>query len=338
MIQNSADAAREYRAGIAAYESLPTSGSRVSDVRASLAEARRGWARTLASSGDTEAALTQIRLALEARRQIAAENPHDAAARQGLEHALQMHGDIYGDLPRKQTQAAESLSEALSIARSLVAEFPDQNTYRTDLASVLSSFGNNWQKANEPQRAYPFYRESLSLVRELAAADPADARSRRSVAIHSTNLALVLEIMGQSGEAERLYRESIVLQQRLMEQNPASRRHPYDLAFVRGALGRLLIKNGRAADGRQELHAASDLQNRLLEFDPENPDYRMRQSQVLKTLGDELRERREWALALAEYQRAAKLLRSRRGETVPGTNPDEIAARIAACQREIAGK
>jgi eukaryotic-like serine/threonine-protein kinase len=331
LMRNGAAAEREYRAAIAAYEPLLSS-------RASLADARREYARVIALSGDAAGALAQIHLALDARRQIADENPRDAAARQGLEHAWQMLGDIQSEYARQYEQASESLTRALTIARALVAEFPDQNSYRTDLASVLSSLGNNRQQTKEPEQAYPFYSESLKLVRELAAADPADARSRRSLAIHSTNLALVLEKIGQPADAERLYRESIVLQQQLIEQDPASRRHSYDLAFVRGALGRLLVKLKRADEGRQELQEAAALHNRLLQLDPENIEYRMRQSRILEALGDELRDRRDWDLALAEYQQAADLLRSRHGETVFGGNPEEIAQRIAACRNKMTAR
>ena len=275
-----------------------------------LADARRDLTKIIAPAGDTAGALTQVHLALEARRQIAGENPRDAAALRGLEQAWQMLGDIQSDNANQYEQAADSLGRALSIARSLVAQFPNQNVYRTDLASVLSSLGNNWQQAKEPVRAYPFYKESLALVRQLAAADPADARSQRSLAIHGTNLALVLEKMGQVRKAERLYRESIVLQQQLMEQDPASLRHPYDLSFVQAALGRLLIKNKHAAAGRQELQAAAAINNRLLKLDPENTGYRQRQSHILEALGDELQSRHKWDLALVQYQQAADILRS----------------------------
>ncbi len=329
LIQNGAAAAREYRAAIAIYETLPTSQS--TDFRANLADARRDLAKTMATAGDTVGALAQVHLALAARLQIANENPRDPAARRGLERAWQMLGDIQSE--KASEQAADSLTRALSIARALATEFPDQNAYRTELASVLSSLGNNWQHAGDSARAYPFYRASLSLIRELAAADPADARSKRSLAIHSTNLALALERTGQPAEAERLYRESIVLQQELIDQDPASPRHTFDLAFARVSLGRLLVKNGRAAEGRQELQESADLLRQLLQLDPENVEYRMRQSRVLEALGDELRDRRKWDLALTEYQQAAELLRSRHGETVLGGNPQEIADRIAACHR-----
>ncbi len=336
LMRNGAAADREYRAAIAAYEPLLSrTESAGGNFRANLADARREYAHVIASAGDTAGALAQIHLALDARRQIAGENPRDPAARQGLEHAWQMLGDIQSENARQYDQASESLTRALTIARSLAAEFPDQNVYRTDLASVLSSLGNNRQQAKEPEQAYLFYRESLALVRELAAADPADARSHRSLAIHSTNLALVLEKMGQPAEAERLYRESIVLQQQLIEQDPASRRHSYDLAFVRGALGRLLVKEKRAAEGRQELQEAFALHHRLLELDPENIEYRMRQSRILEALGDELRDRNNWDQALADYRQAADLLKPRHGETVFGGNPEEIAQRIAACQRSM---
>jgi tetratricopeptide (TPR) repeat protein len=331
LMRNGSAANLEYRAAIAAYEPLASSPA----VRASLADARREYARVIALSGDAPGALAQIHLALDARLQIADENPRDAAARQGLEHAWQMLGEIQSEYARQYQPAAESLARALTIARSLAAEFPDQNAYRTDLASVLSSLGNNRQQAKEPAQAYPFYRESLALVRELAAADPADARSRRSLAIHSTNLALVLEKMGQPAEAERLYRESIVLQQQLIDQDPASRRHPFDLGFVRGALGRLLVKANRAAEGRQELQEAAAIHQRLLQLDPENIEYRTRQSRIFEALGDELQDRRQWDQALAEYQQAADLLKPRHGETVFGGNPEEIAQRIAACQKRM---
>ncbi len=331
-------AAREYREAIAVYEALPATVATAKDFRGSLADARRALATTIAAEGDANGALVQIHLALDSLRKIVSEFPRDVDARRGLERAWQTLGDIQSSYLNEYAEASKSLTEALSIARALVVEFPGQNAYRTDLASVLSTLGNTWSQAQDPGRAYPFYRESWTLVRALAVADPADARTRRSVAIHSTNLGLVLDKRGEIAEAEQLFRDSIALQLSLIEQNPENRQHPYDLAFARASLGRLLVRTGRRTDGRHELEKSASLGQGLLKIDPENLEYRLRLSRTYESLADELRSRRVWELARTGYQQAIDLLRSRHGETVPGVHVQKLAERIASCDRALSGQ
>jgi tetratricopeptide (TPR) repeat protein len=150
LVVKSAHAVREYRDAVQIYERLATADSASAGARAQLADARQNLAVSLASVEDKQGALEQIQLAVNLRRDILAGNPKDAAAQRGLEQAWLIRGNLERDQSGNYTSAVESQMQALAIARALAVRFPHQNSYRTDVASVLSSLGNTWMSAKEP--------------------------------------------------------------------------------------------------------------------------------------------------------------------------------------------
>lgn len=144
------------------------------------------------------------------------------------------------------TEAVAAQRRAVEISETLVAEFPEEMSYRRDLAAsannlavILSMAGGE----SDLVAAGAMRKRALELLEEVYAKQPQDQELRRNLALTLANVAGELKGGEGAAEAELLYERATRIQRELVSES-GEPKQIQQLAHLRGAAARLAYGRG----------------------------------------------------------------------------------------------
>jgi tetratricopeptide (TPR) repeat protein len=292
-----------------------------SDSRAKRREAEANFRRACAAVDDLLERIGKQRLAHEPRqerlrrdlleqalafyRQFLDERGDDPLVRWRTGVALRNAADVEG-LLGKQAEAERHYERALELLGGLAKEFPDDASYRRDLALARYRLGLLLAQGQRLAQAEEAYRAARDLQRQLVAEAPREPGPLQELAATTHALGLLLRQRNQNGEAEEAYRESILLCERLLADFPPRPAYRQELARALNKLGELEAALGRADEAGRSYRAARDRLLELTREAPDNPEYQEELALTHDQFGQLLRDS-DPKEAEAEYREALRL-------------------------------
>ena len=251
----------------------------------------------LVQLGDRQGARRALESALDACRELAAEDPSNNGH---VAMTLNNLGLVLRDLGER-AQAREALEEALEIRRDLAKDEPA--AFLPYVAGTLNNLGLALSDLGARSKARAAHEEALSIRRDLAKAEP--AAFLPDVAETLNNLGIVLCALGERARARQVYEEALGIYRKLVEAEPAA-----FLPYVAGTLnnlGNVLCALGERAQAREALEEALEIRRDLAKVEPAAflPDVAM----TLNNLGLVLTELEEWAQARQALEEALEIRR-----------------------------
>jgi serine/threonine protein kinase/Tfp pilus assembly protein PilF len=196
--------------------------------------------------------------ALALCKQVATEDPANAASQNDLAQAHDTLGTLFWDTGRL-AQAEESWRRALAINQPLADRFPDMPAYTRSLAGSYHQLGTLLQATDRTSEAEPCLRRALALAKKLADDFPNNLEHRGQLVRSNLNLATLLKDTGRIPEAEEACRQALALQRELVNRFPGSRTFQSKLAAGYNILGTLLKDAGRLREAEQAFGEALGL-------------------------------------------------------------------------------
>ncbi len=323
-------------------------------VRAPTADIRRTAFRAplylgdaLFDAGDYDAALAMFHKALGIADSARDDPPVSdyrhriAVARERLGIMLTVKGDGEGALASFR-QALEN-EEAMSVAE------PDNADYvglkangHYYVGDALKSLGRYPQALEEEYRA-------LALYEELSRADPRNAGPKKDTAGCLHKIAEVMTANGDHAGARRMLERAVAIRRELAEHDRGSAEYVDDLADSLTLWGESLIATIDPPRAIEKLDEARALREPMVASRSQQAVYRRGLARLYTALGDAhaAAARRStgtsaadgWRAARGRYQQALDLWRDldrRRALWAEDAGrPDEVARRLAACDREL---
>ncbi len=208
--------------------------------------------------GDRQAARQALESALDAFRDLAAEDP---SHNNHVAMTLNNLGNVLSDLGER-AQARDAHEEALSIRRDLAKAEPA--AFLPDVAMTLNNLGNVLSDLGERAQARQAYEEALPIYRDLAKAEPAAFLPH--VAMTLNNLGTVLSDLGERAQARQAYEEALPIYRDLAKAEPAA--FLPHVAMTLNNLGTVLSDLGERAQARQALSEALEIYTRYAKAEP----------------------------------------------------------------------
>ncbi|RYD83159.1 MAG: tetratricopeptide repeat protein, partial [Verrucomicrobiaceae bacterium] len=139
------------------------------------------------------------------------------------------------------SEAVAAQRRSVAIDEALVAEFPEEMSYRHDLAAATNNLAVILSRAGRESdlvEAAAMRKRSLALLEEVYEKQPDKPKLRQNLALTLANVAG--ELKGEKGaaEAERLYERATVIQRQLVSES-GDPKQVQQLAHILGATGRL---------------------------------------------------------------------------------------------------
>ena len=110
---------------------------------------------------------------------------------------------------------------AIDLRKRLAEEFPDQLSYRVDLALSLSNLAQSLSCNGQPTEAFDSVRRANAIQRTLVKEHPEDPQLRHTLALSTRGMATILKTLGRWQESRPLFVESVEIMSRIVAENPA---------------------------------------------------------------------------------------------------------------------
>ena len=347
----------DFEGALASYRKARSLFERVLAADPQHRAARRTLALVHDKLGDALQALRRLDEALASHERalrlleaLLADAPGDVAARGELAAAHERIGVL--DRRAGRTDAAERhFRETLRVSEALLAEFPDDVARLRGPATVYTKLAELHYDRGERVEALRYYEKFAAVADRLVAVEPENIVYRTDQIVGAQWIGIIRLETGDVEGAIPALRSSVTNARALLADDPTVRKGRSALAASLTRLGEALLATGRLADARETIDA-------LLETTRED----------VALYPDEAGAARRFAVAyykLAEYHAAAAEnaeddastkrdhLRSRirclrdcrkvfitlleRGMLAAGDAgvPDELAAEITACERQL---
>jgi serine/threonine protein kinase/tetratricopeptide (TPR) repeat protein len=186
--------------------------------------------------------------------------------------------------------AEAAYREALAIGKQLVADFPDESAFRTELAYHENNLGLVLRATGRLPEAEALCRDALALRKELAAESPGEPKPRYLLATTYRNLGSVLADTGRLPEAEAAFGEVLTICKKLAADFPETPNYRWELALGHQKLGVLLASTGRLPEAEAAFRDALAVSKPLAASFPNRPDYRHAWALDNLNLGNVLRD------------------------------------------------
>jgi tetratricopeptide (TPR) repeat protein len=233
--------------------------------------------------GRLEQAEKDLRQALAILERLGTTNP---AHCQEQARALQYLGRIKFDAARL-LEANPFLQKAAELQEHLVALYPQEAEYRSDLATTLNTQGALLGRLHHrPPEEEQTYRQVEKLVADLVAAHPTVAKYRENLAVVRCNLANWLNNAGRNQEAEDLFRQDLAFWEEQLRAEPDRVRYRSRLAFELAGLADLLAETQRPREAEETRRRVLGLRKGLADDFPKNPYYQHRLAEAQRELAD----------------------------------------------------
>jgi tetratricopeptide (TPR) repeat protein len=221
--------------------------------------------------------------ALHFQERFLKEKSDDPEVRSEVGRAHARVGDIQEMLGDHEA-AEQSYGAARTFLSALAVEFPDNASYRQDLAAGLNNLGQLLKSAGRTPEAEQTLRDALDLRQKLAD-EQHDEEDRRELANVADNLGVLLLGEGRYAEADSLLRQSVALLDELADASTEAV-YQQNLARGRNNLGVLLAAVGRPDEAEQTFRQALDVLRRLAKAYPNAPDYQQELAVSYNHLGN----------------------------------------------------
>ena len=205
-------------------------------MRREAARARRRVADIYRFLGQHAQAKQEYIRAIASAEQIIADFPSDSEQRRRLASAHTALGEMLihdGD----RTEAEDHLGKARDLLTALVAEYPAEGTYQSDLAAVYLVLGNldhdlgeNLGHAVEPATVVRNYRKVIDIMTPLVAQHPGVPRYRQLLGGGHCNLGEALARQGDRAAAGKHLDRAVELAAALVAEYPGVRGYRFTLA------------------------------------------------------------------------------------------------------------
>jgi serine/threonine protein kinase len=287
-------ASQALRRAIALLERLAEDFPEEAKYRTELASAYSTLGFTLVDTGEIRPGSDAYRYATELMEHLASDSSAAPDSRERLSDAYRRLGTLPG-IPTPEAERA--LRCAVRLCEDLLAEFPDEARYRTDLLMSAENLGYVLSASGRHEEAEKSFREitatceaagtllASSHRRELLAALNRDlagvllraGRTEDAVG-HRANLTSTLMVLadaqqraGRPLKAIETFEKAMASYDTVTEASPGDLQRPLGKAAMLNDLGRLLTDTHRPAEARVAYQKASDLCEKLAAQIPNNP-------------------------------------------------------------------
>jgi tetratricopeptide (TPR) repeat protein len=191
--------------------------------------------------------------------------------------------------------AEQARREALALAEQLVADFPDEPSYREELAYCHLELNQ--------------FHQARQLFEQLVADHPDEPDHAAGLGLTLSNGAIVLAQTGRRTEAEKDWREARRLLEEARRRRPANEEYAKHLGTILGNLGSLLGNKQRLGEAGECLAGACDVYRDLAARHPDVPAHRSLLAFHLGNLGRFQQDTEQFRKAKQTYREAEELRR-----------------------------
>jgi serine/threonine-protein kinase len=220
----------------------------------------------------------------------------------------------------KDAEAEQAFQRAKTLFAGLAGEFPDNRSYRLDLARCLTFLASHLQSLRRLDAAREQYRQAVAVCTRLTGEVADDPAARFQLAATRLSLGVALREAGDADAAEAEYRQALALAQELAARPGATPEQRAAVGHLRNNLGNLCGDHTRWADALVELEAAIAVWQPLIDEFPTDPEYRSNLSAAKGNLINCLRElgRKDDALKAADASLELRQQLAADFPTIPG--------------------
>jgi tetratricopeptide (TPR) repeat protein/tRNA A-37 threonylcarbamoyl transferase component Bud32 len=173
-------------------------------------------------------------------------------------------GRTYGRMAKIQQSlsqfesAEQNYQGAISLLQQLANEFPDDSTYRYDLAKNYHNLCMLYREAKRGKEGDPFLLHALDLQESLVQEDPSSRDYRRDLATTYASLSTSRRGHGRTSEAEELLGKCMRIREDLCREQPEDRSAQAALTRARESMGYLLFDTHRVSESEKWFRQARD--------------------------------------------------------------------------------
>jgi tetratricopeptide (TPR) repeat protein len=281
-------------------------------------------------------AMAQFRQADAIAETLEMADPGDRAARVRLARSRRQLGFIalqkLGD-----TEAAQRyLGQALELNRTCLAQQPDDDELKMELANSLGQLAGAELLLGHLERARALYREEATVRESFAPAWANHLESRRELAGLYEKLAELNFRMGDPKEGRRFYDRCADLREQVVRERPDSWPAVNDLAMTYNNAGFVHYPQGRDPAGAQEFHRkAVALYAKRVEADPADHDVKARLATTLYYEATCALHSGDSAGAAAGYRRCLEIRKGLATEPKAKMSQVDLMVALARCGEHV---
>jgi tetratricopeptide (TPR) repeat protein len=218
-----------------------------------------------AKLGDSSAATGEYDEARQLLGTLAASKPHDAEITSQLALVDNNLAIITAD---RDVEGARKLYEqAIAMQRRLVAEYPNESAFASQLAESVANLGMLDDGQGRQQDAERRLSESVSIMRSIADGETKGARQLRNLAIALNNLSFAVA-KRDALAAERPAREAIEILERISQSGADGQQYQDDLALAYNNLAALESRANELPEAIESYRKAVALEEQLVRKAP----------------------------------------------------------------------
>jgi tetratricopeptide (TPR) repeat protein len=227
--------------------------------------------------------------ALKFNQQFLEEKSGDPIVRQGTAKAFSRAAHIRS-LLGQHIEATAAYQQAIDLLKSLAVQFPQEASYRRDLAMNYDALSGAWSILNKFSDSKTACEQSLLLLEQLHGEHPQDQTYRSNLGRGYVRQAQVINDMRLPGFEATLVK-AVTLQEALTSEFPDRPEHRSDLGQSLNRLGQHLANTTDSQRMRQAgktFRLAIGHQESLTKDHPKNPEYREQLADSCHHLGNAL--------------------------------------------------
>lgn len=235
------------------------------------------------------------------------ENPGSPGVRWRMARARRQAASIqqiFGHSDKAETDYRQGIRDL----DELVAEFPDQQEYRRDLAATHNNLGNLLRTAGRGKSAEGEYHVAQQTFQQLCDESPDDADFRQQLAVSWNNLGLARLAAGDPAAAEEAANRALELYQALEREHPETADFVQAAAGAYGNLGALYKATARLDRAGEAFREAASRFERLHKQAPAKAEYRLLLASTENNLAAVLSAGGDATAAVAAYDSSIELL------------------------------
>tara|TARA_R110002096_G_scaffold13623_8_gene48029 strand:- start:557 stop:2707 length:2151 start_codon:yes stop_codon:yes gene_type:complete len=202
--------------------------------------------------------------------------------------------------------ALENYQKVHELARELVAEEPDEPTWKRNLNSSYERLGDVKLKLGQTEAALGHYEAALKVAEELVQLDPENAEYCRDLSVSYKKLGDVKLKLGQTEAALDHYEADLKIMEELVRLDPENAGYRRDLSVSYNRLGDVKLQLGQTEAALDHYEADLKVAEELVRLDPENAEYRRDLSVSYDRLGNVKLQLGQTEAALGHYEALLK--------------------------------
>jgi tetratricopeptide (TPR) repeat protein len=304
----------DYQQSLAIYAGLAGRFPDEPSHRANVAVSQDALGLLLDGMGKHDQAEAAYLEARRLREQLIKEFSDRPVYRYELATTLQHLASLLTSLGKTRRADADAAQvEALRLVRELVAQFPDNVSYKSLLAGNVGNRGNRLAEQGKGAEALVAYREARALFEQLAQEFPTEAQYQDDLALHLMMAGNLHRQLDNPVEAEAAYRRAVEVAEKLQEQHSNIPLYRHRLAGCWNGLAVILSETGKHAAAEKAYAQALAIDEKLAATFPGVPAYKVslahgytNWANVLQALGQRIKSRSALEKALAICHQLAR--------------------------------